>query len=293
MDINSRLRELKIAPVSVIIPCWQCAHTVERAVASVASQRSKPAEVILVDDASKDGTLPKLIELQERYGENWIQVIALDQNAGPAAARNAAWDLAKEKYIAFLDADDAWHPRKIETQYAWMESHPKVVLTGHAFVRKSSHVFLVPEARVEKQVSDLKWIENCKTFQITPFHLLISNRFFTRSVMLRRDLPFRFHTGKRRSEDYLLWLETVLNGYSAWYIDAPMAYEYKAPFGESGLTRNLSAMEKEELDVFRQLYRKRLLSAFSACCLMLFSLIKYARRVVINFASNERKFSHE
>jgi glycosyltransferase involved in cell wall biosynthesis len=288
MDITN-VRTVKTVPVSVIIPCWQCADVVERAVASVASQRWKPAEVILADDASKDGTLLKLHDLQNRYGENWIKIIALKRNAGPAAARNAAWDAAKEKYIAFLDADDAWHPCKIEIQYAWMESHPNVVLTGHGFIRKS------PLARTEfgKQSPDLKFTENYEVVKITPFRLLFSNRFFTRSVMLHRNLPFRFHPDKRRSEDYLLWLEIVLNGHSAWYIDAPMAYEYKAPFGEGGLTRNLSAMEAQELDTYRRLYRKGLLSAFSTCCLMMFSLVKYVRRAIINLTTNRHKFNHE
>lgn len=290
MDISNGLGVLKTVPVSVIIPCWQCADTVERAVTSVASQRYRPAEVILADDASKDGTFPKLLELQKRYGKDWIKIIALERNAGTAAARNAAWNLAKEKYIAFLDADDAWHPRKIEIQYAWMECRPNVVLTGHAFVRES---LLVPKPELGKKLSDLQLTSKYQSFRITPFRLLISNRFFTRSVMLHRNLRFRFHPSKRRSEDYLLWLEIVLNGHAAWYIDAPMAYEYKAPFGESGLTQNLSAMEKEELDVFRQLYRKKLLSAFSACCLMLFSLIKYLRRVMINLATNGHKFNHK
>src|SRR5690606_29412442 len=63
---------------------------------------------------------------------DWIRVVPLELNGGAAAARNAGWNSATGKYVAFLDADDTWHPQKIEVQYKWMEAHPEVGLTGHA-----------------------------------------------------------------------------------------------------------------------------------------------------------------
>jgi glycosyltransferase involved in cell wall biosynthesis len=70
--------------------------------------------VIVIDDASTDETLAKLMELRSRYGDGWIKVLRLGRNQGPATARNAGWMEAEKRYIAFIDADDAWHPRKIE-----------------------------------------------------------------------------------------------------------------------------------------------------------------------------------
>src|SRR6185369_14935384 len=110
----------------------RCAGTIERAVRSVAGQSRRPAELILVDDASGDGTGALLEGLRSRYGPDWIRIITLERNQGPGTARNVGWDAATSTYIAFLDADDAWHPRKIEIQCAWMDSHPEFAVTGHA-----------------------------------------------------------------------------------------------------------------------------------------------------------------
>lgn len=121
-------------PVSVVVPCYCCEGTIERAVDSVMKQTALPAEVLLVDDASPDQgrTLNKLRQLQGRFRDKThIEVIALKNNGGPSVARNAGWEAATQPYIAFLDADDAWHPQKLEIQYEWMKEYSEVVLTGH------------------------------------------------------------------------------------------------------------------------------------------------------------------
>lgn len=260
---------MKMAPVSVVIPCYNCANTIERAVNSVVSQSYRPVELIMVEDASNDFTLPKLLDLKKCYGKKWIKVIPLERNCGPAVARNVGWNTATEKYIAFLDADDAWHQRKIEIQHAWMTRHPEVVLTGHRCVW------------LDSKKSDFRLAQNWCVFRIRPCRLLISNQFSTPSVMLHRGLPYRFNTEKRYSEDYFLWLEIVLNGNIACYLDVAMGYLYKAPFGEGGLSENLWNMEKGQLDTYWRLHRQGLLSGFSTVCLTFLSLAKHLRRVVI------------
>ena len=119
-------------PVSVIVPCYCCAATIETAIESVARQTARPAEVILVDDASGDDTVAALRRLHHRHGADWMKVIRQEQNGGPSVARNAGWAMATQPYLAFLDADDSWHPRKVELQYGWMAAHPEVALTGHS-----------------------------------------------------------------------------------------------------------------------------------------------------------------
>src|SRR2546427_9146273 len=105
------------APVSVLIPSYCCADTVARAVESAVEQTLTPAEIIMVDDASPDGgkTYCALKDLQQRFSRRTaIRIIRLERNGGPGAARNRAWEVASQPYVAFLDADDAWHPRKLE-----------------------------------------------------------------------------------------------------------------------------------------------------------------------------------
>ncbi len=106
-----------MAPVSVVVPCFRCAPTVGRAVESVMRQTEPVQEIILVDDCSDDGTGAMLHDIAQRAGDGRVRVLALARNSGPATARNAGWNAAVGDYVAFLDADDAWHPRKIEFQY--------------------------------------------------------------------------------------------------------------------------------------------------------------------------------
>ncbi len=111
------------APVSVIIPCFCCTSTIGRAVESILSQTLLPAELILVDDCSNDGglTIAKLKQIQDQYqSEIKIMVLEMKRNDGPGSSRNLGWSIATQPYIAFLDADDSWHSKKIEIQYGWM-----------------------------------------------------------------------------------------------------------------------------------------------------------------------------
>lgn len=95
------------APVSVVIPCYCCADTIDKAVESVWKQTWRPYEVILVEDSSKDhgATRMALSNIIDRYPGGWIKLILLDKNKGPGNARNIGWEASTQRYIAFLDAD--------------------------------------------------------------------------------------------------------------------------------------------------------------------------------------------
>lgn len=258
-----------IAPVSVVIPCYRCAGTIERAVASVAAQSQRPAELILVDDASGDRTGAVLEEIRRRHGPDWIRILTLSRNQGPASARNAGWDAASSKYVAFLDADDAWHPRKVEIQCAWMEAHPEFAVTGHA----SRQLAAEAEPRPDPAGGGAQAVS-------TPA-LFVSNQFITPSVMLRRQIARRFEAGKRYMEDYLLWLELALSGQKIARLPQVLAYTFKAPFGESGLSAQAWKMEKGELATFVALWRGGRVGLFLWLMLSGFSLLKFVRRLVM------------
>lgn len=265
-------------PISVIIPCYRCSDTVERAVVSVADQTWRPAEVILVDDASGDGTLAALQALQARYGD-WINILSLPANGGPGAARNAGWDAARQPYLAFLDADDSWHPRKIEIQFQDMERHPQVAITGHGYSWSQIEPQGWPSLPARYTAST-----------VACWRLLLSNCLTTSTVMLRTNLGYRFEPSRRYSEDYLLWLQIICSGVTGHYIGLKLARRYKAPYGSSGLSGRLWAMERGELANYRQLCRDRLLSRPTALVLSALSLAKYARRVVISMWRSKRGF---
>ena len=254
------------APVSAVIPCFRCKETIRRAVASVARQSLVPAELILVDDASEDGTLAILTDLRGEFGERWVRIIALDRNSGPSGARNAGWDAASGKYIAFLDADDAWHPRKTEIQYAFMEAHPEVALCGHGHRRLSDGDSLNTQLRRPGYRS------------ISLGALLLSNRFVTPSVIVRRDIALRFQAGKRHMEDHLLWIEIAAEGRRVARLNEVLAFTFKAPLGASGLSAHAWEMRKAELANYWILLRAGRLGLAATLALCAYSLAKHMIR---------------
>jgi glycosyltransferase involved in cell wall biosynthesis len=107
--------------VSVIIPAFNSAATLLRAIDSVQAQTYAPDEVIVVDDCSADATL----DIVESYG-NKVKSIRLRERRGAAGARNAGVRMAKGDAVAFLDADDEWLPQKLQTQVELLNSSPEI-----------------------------------------------------------------------------------------------------------------------------------------------------------------------
>lgn len=264
------------APVSVVVPCYRCGKTIRRAVTSVAAQTCRPLEVILVDDGSGDDTLDTLLDIQRQYGNDWIKVVPLKVNAGASAARNAGWDIATGELIAFLDADDAWHPEKIRIQHTFMASHPEFTLTGHGH-RQLDEV-PASHARIGQLKHDV----------VSYRTLLLSNRFITPSAMIRREVPFRFHAAKRHMEDFHLWLTVAANGNRIAILGAELAYIFKAPFGELGLSADIVAMEKGELDCYWKLHQEGQLGLLPTLSLSAYSCTKFLRRIAVSVLLGRR-----
>lgn len=260
-----------VASISVIIPCFRCSKTIARAVDSIARQTLLPAEVILVDDASGDNTPEILLQLQRDYGKDWLKVIALEVNGGPAVARNAGWDAAFHDYIAFLDADDAWHSEKIAVQYAWMLEYPKIAFSGHRVMVKK------PEEQLNYELIP----ENIKAKLISRNQILLSNLFCTSSVMIKRNINQRFSPSLRYSQDYFLWLEILLGGGQGAVLNFPVAYYFKPPFGAGGQTTNLLNGKAAEAEIYQRLFKSGYITFSESRILSLWSLAKYYRRLCI------------
>lgn len=111
--------------VSVVIAAYNAVTTLEEAIASVAAQGWRDFELIVIDDGSHDET-PTLLE---RLSHQWLWMSWVRQeNTGVAAARQHGIELAQSEFIAFLDADDLWVPRKLAAQMAVFAAHPEVAL---------------------------------------------------------------------------------------------------------------------------------------------------------------------
>jgi glycosyltransferase involved in cell wall biosynthesis len=110
-------------PVSVVIPAYNREHMLRRALASVYAQSAPPAEVIVVDDASTDGTAAVAEELGAR-------VLRHEKNRGEGGARNSGIAAARQPWVALLDSDDEWLPTHLETLWRSRDGHVLVATSA-------------------------------------------------------------------------------------------------------------------------------------------------------------------
>jgi glycosyltransferase involved in cell wall biosynthesis len=257
------------ATISVVIPCFNSAATIERALRSVEHQTIKPHEVLVVDDASSDNTV-SIIEQFARNSLLNIRVIKQSVNGGPSVARNTAWNVVTSEFIAFLDADDQWHPQKLELQLGVMLDNRTCVMSFH------DHLFGSSE-----QFENLPFTPI--TSQATLRNYLLRNRSATPTVMLRTALTERFLNTKRYAEDYLLWMTIIGSHGSALHIHATLAHCSNPGYGGSGQSGKLWKMERSELSGFVSLWRSGAISPPTLVAVSIWSITKYLLRLFDTF----------
>jgi len=125
------------ALVSIIMPNYNSVQFIEETIISVFAQTYKNWELVLVDDCSTDSSV-KIIESLMAEDKR-IKLIKLRENSGPAIARNHAIQEAQGRYLAFLDSDDLWHPKKLSKQIAFMkEQDIALSYTGYCCIEEDS-----------------------------------------------------------------------------------------------------------------------------------------------------------
>jgi glycosyltransferase involved in cell wall biosynthesis len=185
-----------VPTVSVIIPTHDRRAMLGEAIDSVLAQTFRDFELIVVDDGSTDGTQGMLRSRDDP------RLIALWQhNRGVAAARNMGVAHARAPFLAFLDSDDLWLPRKLEVQLRYLERHPRIAIcqTEELWVRHGRRV-----NPMQKHQKRSGWI-----FRECLPRCIISPS----AVMLRRE-SFKalggFDEMLPACEDYDLWLRAAL-----------------------------------------------------------------------------------
>lgn len=142
--------------VSVVIPCFNGAAFLEQTVSSVLAQSYTSFEVIVVDDRSTDRSVQIVRDFIDRDAR--VKLIEMSRNTGaPAAPRNAGVRAARGTWVAFLDADDVWHPRKLEYQMRSLQkSGARMCSTRMRDLRTDARVdFSEPPAQCAMQRIDL------------------------------------------------------------------------------------------------------------------------------------------
>jgi hypothetical protein len=173
--------------VSVVIPTYNSATLVTQAIDSALAQSAAPAEILVVDDGSTDDTRERLAA----YGPRITYL--LQENQGVAAARNLGLSRARGQYVAFLDADDVWHPQKLELQLVVFDNNSELALLGTG--RTWPLDLTLPR---RGPIRPIAWRD-----------LAVKNHFVASSVLVRREALDRaggFDRSLHGPEDYDLWL---------------------------------------------------------------------------------------
>lgn len=123
---NKRFHKYPQLDVSVVIPTHNCLPYLDKALRTILNQQVNSFEILVIDDNSSDGTWCWLQEKQTSIPQ--LRIYRL-QGVGSARARNFALRRVRGEYIAFLDADDYWHPGKLARQLAFHQQNPGIALS--------------------------------------------------------------------------------------------------------------------------------------------------------------------
>ncbi|MGB0134615.1 glycosyltransferase family 2 protein [Dokdonella sp.] len=194
--------------VSVIMPAWNAAGFMSRSIDSVLVQTRADLELVIVDDCSTDDT-PALIE-RHATADARVRLIRMASNSGVAAARNAGIAAARGEFLAFLDSDDWWHPRKLELQIGQMRQ-------SGARVSYCTYQRMAEDGRVLSTVRP--------PARLSHADLLRSNYIGNLTGVYQRSLGAAEFI-RMGHEDYVFWLQMVQRAGGAERIehDEPLAY---------------------------------------------------------------------
>lgn len=208
-ESHTRAAPTRCPLVSVIVPTFNRAHVLPRAIACVLGQTCRDVELLIVDDGSTDGTEALLAS----YTDARVRYLRQTENRGASAARNVGLRAARGRFVALLDSDDEWLPEKLALQlavFAGRGAETGLVYTGVERIDTDGSS-TVQRPRLRGNVyRELLWHN--------AIHGGGSN------VMLRRNVVATagfFHEALQAIEDYEYWLR-VTRFFDVEFVDAPL-----------------------------------------------------------------------
>ncbi len=196
--------------VTVAMPVYNGAATVERAIDSILQQTFTDFELVLIDDGCSDNT----VDIVRSYTDPRIRLIVHETNQGLAATRNHLVDQARGEFIAWLDCDDWSHPERLAVQVAAFEKNTRLVLCG----TWTELIMDPPLSRAHKAMGSV-YERGCTTTQDVDAILIFRNPFATSSMMVRPAIinlhQLKFDQDYAPAEDYKMWAELSTYGDSA------------------------------------------------------------------------------
>ena len=197
--------------ISVVIPTLNRINTLQRALDSVINQTYKPAEIIVVDNGSNDGTLKFL---REQYPKI---TILTENKIGVSSARNKGIKKSINQWIALLDSDDAWHPRKLEIQTSMLDSALKeynLIHTDEVWFRNNKHINQMKKHKKQGGYIFERCLSLCC---ISPSSVLFKKNILDKVGLFDESLPV--------CEDYDMWLK-ICSSEEVLFAQDKLTYKY-------------------------------------------------------------------
>ena len=203
--------------VSVVIPTYNNAHLLGRAVQSVLGQTFRDFELIIVDDGSTDNTR----ELVGNIDDDRVRYIRHEKNRGAGAAWNTGIRVATGAFIAFQDSDDEWMPDKLERQMRAFDNAPSdvgVVYTGFWRIEGDKKTY-IPSSKIEQKEGNIRGPLLKSNFVGTPV-VVIKRECFEKAGMFDEKLPML--------QDWDLWIR-ISKYYQFKCLNEPLVLSYCTP----------------------------------------------------------------
>jgi len=195
--------------VSIISPSFNSENFILETIDSVIKQTFKDWELLIIDDGSDDNSVKIIQEIASN--EKRIHLFILKKNCGPAYARNFGIQLAKGRYIAFLDSDDIWHPNKLEVQINYMdENNIPFSFTSYRKIDENGNIF----GKLINAPEMLNYNDLLKSCTIGCLTVVYDQNMIGKQFM--PNYP--------KTQDYALWLKIMKQGIIARGIDKELAY---------------------------------------------------------------------
>ena len=196
-------------PVSIIIPTYNRAGLLAKAINSVLFQTYRHFELIVVDDGSEDNTA----EAVAAYGSDLVYI--RQKNQGPAAARNTGIKAARYDLIAFLDSDDWFDRKKLADQLAFMERHPEYLIshTQEVWYRRGK---LLNQKKKHTKSHGFIFAQSLKLCAVSMSTVIARRQLFEHVGFFDEELPC--------CEDYDFWLRVSIE-HPFLLIDSPLTYK--------------------------------------------------------------------
>ncbi len=227
--------------VSVIIPTYNRGWILKETIDSVLAQDFTDFELIVVDDGSTDNTQGIL----DSYKEDII--VLQQQNKGVSSARNRGIVSASGQFIAFLDSDDLWLPKKLSTQVDFFNTNPDALIcqTEEKWIRNSIRVN--PKKRHKKLSGDI-FEPSLYLCLVSPSAVMMKRSLFEKTGMFDESLP--------ACEDYDMWLRISCR-YPVYLIDTPLIIKRG---GHADQLSRSSGLDRYRIQSLKKIIESKLLT---------------------------------